>query len=56
MIDGVVKGYFIMGENPTVGSPNAGLQRQGLRNLEWLRGARSGDDRDGGVLEEVAGA
>ncbi len=34
-IDGVVKGYFIMGENPTVGSPNAGLQREGLRNLEW---------------------
>ncbi len=36
MIDRAVKGYFIMGENPTVGSPNAGLQREGLRNLEWL--------------------
>lgn len=34
-IDGVVKGYFIMGENAVVGSPNAGLQREGLRNLEW---------------------
>jgi formate dehydrogenase major subunit len=35
MIDGVVKGYFVMGENPTVGSPNGGLQRAGLRKLEW---------------------
>ena len=36
MIDRVVKGYFVMGENPTVGSPHAGMQREGLRNLEWL--------------------
>jgi formate dehydrogenase major subunit len=35
MIDGVVKGYFVMGENPTVGSPNGALQRAGLRRLEW---------------------
>ena len=27
MIDGVVKGYFVMGENPVVGSPHAGMQR-----------------------------
>lgn len=36
MIDHVVKGYFVMGENPTVGSPHAGMQRKGLRNLEWV--------------------
>ncbi len=36
MIDRVVKGYFVMGENPTVGSPHASMQREGLRNLEWL--------------------
>ncbi len=36
MADGDVKGYFVMGENAAVGSPNAGLQRKGLRNLEWL--------------------
>jgi formate dehydrogenase major subunit len=36
MIDRTVKGYFVMGENPTVGSPHAGMQREGLRNLEWL--------------------
>jgi formate dehydrogenase major subunit len=35
MIDRAVKGYFVMGENPTVGSPHAGMQREGLRNLEW---------------------
>ncbi len=36
MADGDIKGYFVMGENAAVGSPNAGLQRKGLRNLEWL--------------------
>ncbi len=36
MADRDVKGYFVMGENAVVGSPNAGLQRKGLRNLEWL--------------------
>jgi len=36
MADGDVKGYFVMGENLAVGSPNLGLQRKGLRNLEWL--------------------
>ncbi len=36
MADGNIKGYFVMGENPTVGSMNASLQRKGLRELEWL--------------------
>jgi formate dehydrogenase major subunit len=36
MADGAVKGYFVMGENPSVGSMNGALQRKGLRNLEWL--------------------
>ncbi len=36
MIDRDVKGYFVMGENPTVGSPHAAMQREGLRNLEWM--------------------
>ena len=35
MADGDLKGYFVMGENAAVGSPNAALQRKGLRNLEW---------------------
>ncbi len=36
MADGRVSGYFVMGENPTVGSMHGALQRKGLRNLDWL--------------------
>ncbi len=36
MADGIVKGYFVMGENPVVGTVNGPLQRKGLRALEWL--------------------
>jgi len=36
MADGKVKGYFVMGQNPVVGSPNGGLQRKGLRALDWV--------------------
>lgn len=36
MVDGKVKGYFVMGENPTVGSMHGALQRKGLRQLDWL--------------------
>jgi formate dehydrogenase major subunit len=35
-IAGTVKGYFLVGENPAVGSANAKLQRLGLANLDWL--------------------
>jgi formate dehydrogenase major subunit len=31
-----VKGYFLFGQNPGGGGPNAGLHRAGLRNLDWL--------------------
>ena len=36
MADGKVKGYFVMGENPVVGSMNGPLERKGLRKLDWL--------------------
>jgi formate dehydrogenase major subunit len=36
MADGKVKGYFVMGENPVVGSANGALHREGLRRLDWL--------------------
>jgi formate dehydrogenase major subunit len=36
MADGKLKGYFVMGENPTVGSMNGPLQRNGLRSLDWM--------------------
>ncbi len=35
-IDGLVKGYFLVGENPAVGSSNGKMQRLGLANLDWL--------------------
>ena len=33
---GDCKGYFLLGENPAVGSANAKLQRLGLAALDWL--------------------
>jgi formate dehydrogenase major subunit len=36
MLEGKVKGYFLIGENPAVGSTNSKLQRVGLANLDWL--------------------
>ena len=35
-LDGVCKGYFVVGENPAVGSANAKLQRLALASLDWL--------------------
>jgi formate dehydrogenase major subunit len=36
MADGELSGYFVMGENPTVGSMHGALHRKGLRELDWL--------------------
>src|SRR5438309_3757620 len=36
MVDGKIEGYFVMGENPAVGSMNGPLQRKGLQKLDWL--------------------
>ncbi len=36
MQDGDVEGFFVMGENPTVGSANAKLHRLGMASLKWL--------------------
>jgi formate dehydrogenase major subunit len=35
-IAGQCPGYFLMGENPAVGSANARIQRLGMAGLEWL--------------------
>ena len=35
-VDGTVKGFFCVGENPAVGSANASLHRRAMANLEWL--------------------
>jgi len=36
MIDGSVKGYFLLGQNPAVGSAHGRAQRLGMANLDWL--------------------
>ncbi len=36
MADGVVKGQFILGQNPLVGAVNADLVEKGLGKLDWL--------------------
>ncbi|MDQ1672689.1 MAG: formate dehydrogenase major subunit, partial [Frankiaceae bacterium] len=36
MIAGKVAGYFVLGQNPAVGSANGRAQRLGLANLDWL--------------------
>jgi len=33
---GKCKGYFLMGQNPAVGSANNRMQRTAMANLEWL--------------------
>ena len=35
-LDGELDGLFVMGQNPAVGSQNAGLQRRALAGLKWL--------------------
>ncbi len=35
-IAGEVEGYFVLGQNPAVGSANGRMQREGLANLKWL--------------------
>lgn len=35
-IEGRCKGYFVIGENPAIGSANGKMQRLGLANLDWL--------------------
>jgi len=36
MIDGRIRGYFLLGQNPAVGSAHGRAQRLGLANLDWL--------------------
>lgn len=36
MLDGEVDGYFVLGQNPAVGSAHSRLQRRALAGLKWL--------------------
>lgn len=36
MMEGTIKGFLAMGQNPAVGGQNAGYQRRALAKLDWL--------------------
>src|SRR5207302_5034359 len=36
MMEGTIKGFFVMGQNPAVGGQNASYQRQALAKLDWM--------------------
>ena len=36
MIEGKVEGYFLLGQNPAVGSSHGRMQRAGMAHLKWL--------------------
>src|SRR5699024_8303510 len=36
MLDGIVEGFLVFGQNPAVAQPNGGMQRRGLASLKWL--------------------
>jgi formate dehydrogenase major subunit len=36
MVEGRVKGFFVMGENPSVGAANGRFNRKAMRSLDWL--------------------
>jgi formate dehydrogenase major subunit len=36
MLEGKVKGYFLLGQNPSAGSSDSRLQRKALEQLDWL--------------------
>ena len=36
MLEGTVEGFFVLGENPAVGSANSGMHRMAMAQLDWL--------------------
>ena len=36
MLDGQVKGYFLFGQNPAAGSTHSTMQRDALKQLDWM--------------------
>ncbi len=36
MLDGKIKGYILLGQNPAAGSTNAKMQRKALEQLDWM--------------------
>ena len=55
MMNGKIKGFFVMGQNPAVGGQNARFQRKALAKLDWMVVRDYLRDRDLGLLEKFAG-
>ena len=55
MLEGRVDGYFIIGQNPAVGSANARQQRLAMAKLKVARGARPQHDRERDLVEGRTG-
>lgn len=36
MLDDKIKGYFLLGQNPSAGSTNSKMQRKALEHLDWM--------------------
>lgn len=36
MYEGKINGFYVMGQNPAVGGPNANMERRALEKLDWL--------------------
>src|SRR5260370_32666536 len=53
MLDGKVQGYFVMGENPAVGSANGKLQRLAPPPPDWLR-PRANDEHEAAAVLDRA--
>ena len=51
MLEGEVEGYFLLGQNPAVGSAHGRMQRLGMANLDWLVVRDLQHDRVRDVLE-----
>ena len=53
-LDGKLDGFFVMGQNPAVGSANGGMQRRALAKLKWLVVRDLVRAGDGHVLARLA--
>ncbi len=54
MMNGKIKGFFVMGQNPAVGGQNARFQRKALAKLDWMVVRDLLRDRDLCLLEKLA--
>ncbi len=54
MARGIVKGLWLMGQNPAVGGPNAAFERKAMRNLDFLVVHDFHESESASVWQEVS--